>query len=143
MRQRQVACPGDKGSRPLVAEAALATAQMLDALDEVIERFAGLARVDGQGDQAFGHGFRGRELAFPEAALLERGGVGQGRVMSSYFNAPVIPHCVDELVFRPAEPLGVDLDRVKVEDMFAAWPDGRKRYARHVAQPGGKVGGVV
>src|ERR1017187_215266 len=120
MRQRQAACLGDKGSRPLVAEAALPTAQMLNALDEVIERFAGLARVDGQGDQAFGDGFRGRELAFSEAALLKRGGVVQGSVMSSCLNAPVVQHGVNEIIFRPAEPLGVDLDRVKVEDVFAA-----------------------
>src|ERR1035441_5819400 len=100
MRQRQAAWPGDRGSRPLVAAAALATAQVLDALDEVIERFAGLARVDGQGDQAFGHGFRGGILALSETALLERGGVVQGRVMSPYFNSPVVQHRVDEIILR-------------------------------------------
>src|ERR1019366_393565 len=121
MRQRQVAWPGDKGSRPLVAGAALTTAQVMDALDEVIERFAGLARVDGQGDQAFGHGFRGGILALSEAALLERGGVVQGRVMSANLDAPVVEHRVNEIVFRPTEFLGVELDRVKVEDVFAAW----------------------
>src|ERR1035437_242876 len=112
MRQRQVAWPGDKGSRPLVAEAALTTAQVMDALDEVIERFAGLARVDGQGDQAFGHGFRGGGLAFPEAALLERGGVVQGRVMSANLDASVVEHRVNEIILCPAESLGIDLDRV-------------------------------
>src|ERR1039457_2696210 len=136
MRQRQAACAGDKAFRAVVAEAGLATAQSSDALDEVVERFPGLAGVDRQGHQTLGHALRGRELAFAESPLLERGGVVQRRVMGAYFNAPLVEHRVDEIFLCPAEFPGVNLDGIKVEDMFATGRDRRERYSRHVAQAG-------
>src|SRR3989442_12510305 len=107
------------------------TSQTAHTLHEIIQRVAGLARVDRQSDHTFCHALGDRELAFPKTSLLECSSVVQRRVMRAHFDALLIKHRVDEIVLGPAKLLGIELNWIKVENMFAARIDGRQCYARH------------
>ena len=105
-----------------------------DAVDEVIDAFGGEARMDGQGDEAFGERVGHGELALLEAAFLEGGGPMQGDVVGADAYAALFAHGVDEVFLVHAEDLGVNLQGVKVEDVFAAGHDGGEGESGHALE---------
>src|SRR5437867_361118 len=119
MRQRQAFCACDKAFWPFSS----ATVQAPDTLDQVIKSLAGLARINRQRDQAVCHCLRDRELSFAESALLKSRRVMQRGVMRAHLNPFFEEHLVNEIVSRLAKLLSVNLDRVKVEDVFAGRAD--------------------
>src|SRR5882762_10286160 len=127
MRQRHVACPGDRGLRPVVS-AALSTTQTPHTLDQIVERLPRLARIDWQSYQAFGHGLRHGELTFAKTSGLKCSGVVQRCVVRSNFDATFVKHRVDEIILRPSEFLRLNLNRIKMKYVFAAGLHRRKRY---------------
>src|SRR5467141_4073705 len=131
IRLRQVTCPGDKAFGGLWPRGASTTAQTPYAFDQVIQRFPRLARVDGQRHQPFGHALSHRELPFAKAPLPKSRGVMQRRVMRARSDAFLVQHRMDEIVPGPAKLFGVDLDGVKMENMFASRADGRQRDSRN------------
>src|SRR6266566_1483868 len=129
---------------PKLLESAVSSAmQTPHALNKIIECLARLARIDWEGNQTFRCRFRHRELTFPETPISERGSVVQRRVVRAHFDAALMEHRVDEVVLRPAELREVELDWIKVKDMFVTGPHDRKCDSRHVAQSCGKVSGIV
>src|SRR6266850_8242056 len=67
----------------------------------------------------------------------------QRRVVGAHFNSFFGKHGVNEVVLLPAKLLGIDLDGIEVENVFAAGADRRKFYAGHVAKTSGKVSSVI
>src|SRR5262245_6973454 len=116
MRQRHEFCPGDNPFWPGVS----GTVQAPDTLDQVIKSLAGLTRVDRKCDQSVCDCFRNWELAFAKAAFLKRRRVMQWRVMRPHFDSFLEEHRVNEIVAIAPELPGINLHRVKMEDMFAA-----------------------
>src|SRR6266702_2290301 len=63
--------------------------------------------------------------------------------MGAHFNSLFGEHSSDEIVLLPAKLLGIDLDGIEMENVFAAGTDRGESYARHVSKACRKVRRVI
>src|SRR5712671_5470267 len=105
-----------------------------DALDQIVQSFLGLSRVDGKRDERFTDFLRIRELTPIVTAFLKRSRPIQWVIVCADFDTSLVKHRMHEINFVDAESSRVDHDWIQMKSMFAFRHDRGQSQARHIGK---------